>query len=374
MRPLEQFEQLRRRAVRFGDQLADLSYANPYEGVARRTRAILRRALDEERALDLQYTPFGGSTLARRAVAEALRESHGAPFKFRDIVLTTGATAALHIAMHGACQPGDEVIIPVPCWMDYPLYADTVGLKPVLVPLAAPDFDLDVDAIAGAVTPATRAVLITQPGNPTGRLHGADSLGRLAESILAASIGERPITLISDETHRDFADPDAYHSPIHAYPRSLMVYSFGKYHFLQGQRLGYVAIPPSHPQREELGVELPRWTRASGLTTPTSLMQRALPGLLTLRHPTGWVGSLRERFGRELTAAGYEVVHGDATYFVYVRTPEGVDDFEFTERLAKQGLLVLPAPVFHHSGYFRLALTGSSEMTERALAVLREAA
>jgi aspartate aminotransferase len=374
MRPLEQFEQLRRRAVRFGDRLADLSYPNPYEGVARDTRAILRRALDEERVLDLQYTPFGGSTLARRAVADALRESHGAPFKFRDVVLTTGATAALHIAMHGACEPGDEVIIPVPCWMDYPLYADTLGLKPVLVPLAAPDFDLDVDAIAAAVTPATRAVLITQPGNPTGRLYGADSLDRLAESILAASTDERPITLISDETHRDFADPNAYHSPIHAYARSLMVYSFGKYHFLQGQRLGYVAIPPSHPQREELGVELPRWTRASGLTTPTSLMQRALPDLLTLRHPTDWLGPLRERFERELTAADYEVVHADATFFVYVRTPEGVGDFEFIERLAKQGLLVLPAPVFHHSGYFRLALTGSDEMTERALAVLGEAA
>ena len=83
---------------------------------------------------------------------------------------------------------------------------------------------------------------------------------------------------------------------------------------------------------------------------------------------------LNDVFIEQLEAAGYEVVRGDATFFVYVRTPAGADDFAFAESLAKRGLLVLPAPVFHHSGYFRLALTGSDDMTERALTLLEDAA
>jgi aspartate/methionine/tyrosine aminotransferase len=99
LEPLERFERIRRGVARLGDRLCDLSYANPYEGAARGAREALRHTLDEERQLDLQYAPFGGQTLARRAAADALRESHGLPFAAGDVVLTPGAMSALHIAL-----------------------------------------------------------------------------------------------------------------------------------------------------------------------------------------------------------------------------------------------------------------------------------
>ncbi|MFV2064781.1 MAG: aminotransferase class I/II-fold pyridoxal phosphate-dependent enzyme, partial [Chloroflexota bacterium] len=131
---------------------------------------------------------------------------------------------------------------------------------------------------------------------------------------------------------------------------------------------------PDHPDRELVAAELVRWTRALGLSTPTALMQRALPDLLVLRPSTAWLGELREHITERPLGAGYDVVRADATFFVYVRTPHGTDDLEFTRRLAARGLLVLPAPVFHHSGYFRLALTGSGDMIERAITILESAA
>jgi aspartate aminotransferase len=112
------------------------------------------------------------------------------------------------------------------------------------------------------------------------------------------------------------------------------------------------------------------WTRITGLATPTSLMQRAVPRLLSLHYDQGWLIRWRERFVEELSAAGYAVIPPDATLFVYVQTPPSYDDFAFTEELASAGLLVLPAPVFHHRGYFRLSLTGSEPMLERALSIL----
>ena len=82
LEPLERFEDIRRSVVRLGPRLCDLAYANPYSGVQDDVRAAIRRALDEDRALDLQYTPFGGHALPRRATADALRKSHGLDFNF----------------------------------------------------------------------------------------------------------------------------------------------------------------------------------------------------------------------------------------------------------------------------------------------------
>lgn len=370
LEPLERFEAIRRKVVRMGDRLCDLSYANPYGGAQAEAKAALRDALEDGRALGLQYAPFGGQTLARRAVADALRASHGLPFTFDDVVLAPGAMAALHLALHTAGSPGDEVVIPVPCWLDYPLFARSTGRVPVHVPLSPGTFDLDVDAIAAAITERTCAILLCNPHNPTGRSYDAGVLARLVTVVAEAEqrLGCQ-VTFIADETHRDFTRPGSYASVAAVADRTVVVYSFGKYHLMQGQRLGYAATVPSHPARESVAREMVRWTRIAGLVTPTALMQRALPRLLELRYELGWVDAWRERFLRELAAMGYEVVVPEATLFVYVGTPQEYDDFTFVTQLASSGVLVLPAPVFHHQGYFRLSLTGSERMMEQALGV-----
>jgi aspartate aminotransferase len=369
LEPLERFETIRRRAARLGDRLADLAYANPYEGVQEPVRAALRRALDADRTLALQYSPFGGQTLIRRAVADALATSHELEFAFGDVILTPGAMSALQLALRTTGAPGDEVIMPVPCWLDYPLYVHFTGRTPVLVPLQPPAFDLDVAAIADAVSERTCAVLLSHPANPTGRLYGGDALRALADRLDRAG---RPVTLIADEAHRDFTAPGGYRSASAYVDRTLIVYSFGKYHFMQGQRVGYVAVSPRHPEHDVVADELVRWTRVTGIATPTAVMQRALPELLALRHDQEWLVDRRHWLCDALAAGGYDVVEPDATMFVYAATPPSYDDEEFIAKLAGKGVLALPAPVFHHRGYFRLSLTGSESMLERAAPILQE--
>jgi aspartate aminotransferase len=369
--PLERFESIRRRAVRMGDRLCDLSYANPYGGVQDKARAVLRAALDDERLLDLQYSPFGGQTLVRRAVADDLRARYDLPFAFADVVLTPGAMAALQLALRACGCPDDEVITPIPCWLDYPLYARATDRVPIVVPLRDGSFTIDADALERASSQRTCAVLLSHPANPTGRNYGPEELAELARTLRRAETRFGcEITLIGDETHRDFTRPGEFRSASTFFDRTLVVYSFGKYHFMQGQRLGYVAVSPRHPRREAVGAELVRWTRITGTATPTSLMQRAVPGLLGLDHDHSSLVRWRERFYDALSAAGYVVVDSDATMFLYARTPGDTDDLQFVEELAREGVLVLPAPVFHHRGYFRISLTGSEEMLERALPVL----
>ncbi len=375
LRPLEEFEAIRRRAVRLGDRLCDLSYANPYEGVAHTTREVLRRVLERERLLDLQYSPFGGQTLIRRAVAEDLTVRQGLEFGFQDVVLTPGAMAALHLALRATTDPGDEVVIPVPCWLDYPLYALSCGLASVLVPLGHPDCELDVSAIVRSLTPRTAAVLFSNPSNPAGRSYSAETLSAMALALEDAGrrYGRR-ITLIADETHRDFTAPNVHQHATAFWPETVTVYSFGKYHFIQGQRIGYLAVSPRDPRRMALAAEVVRWTRISGFCTPTAVMQAAVPDLLALKHDLGPIDDWRRMVTVELSAAGYRVVPADGSLFVYVATPDGADDFEFIRRLAEAGTLVLPAPVFHHTGHFRLSLTGGARMLEGGIESLRRLA
>lgn len=369
--PLEAFEAIRGAAMRLGPRLCDLSYANPHSAMQERAAEALGAVL-EEPAADLQYTPFGGHSRVRRVVSDRLRTRSGLPFRFDDVVLTPGATVALHLALRVAGEPGDEVIVPTPCWLDYPLYIRALGLRPVLVPLAPPGFDPDPRAIARAITPRTCALLLSHPANPTGRVFSQRTLQALARALGSARRRQgRTITWISDEAHRDFADPARFHSPVQSWPATVITYSYGKYHFLQGQRTGYLAVSPRHPRRAEVAAEAVRWSRIAGFGAPTALMQRALPRLEALRHDLGWLGSWRRRYWMRLTESGYRVVRPDATFFLYVATPPGwEDDFAFVRALARERVLVLPAPLFHHRGYVRLSLTAPEPMLERALTVL----
>jgi aspartate aminotransferase len=367
LEPLERFEDVRKRVIGLGPRLCDLAYANPYEGVQESVRSAIREAVDDERLLGFQYSPFGGHTIIRRSVADALRNSHQMDFAYSDVILTSGAMAAIHIALRASARIDGEVIIPTPCWIDYPLYVCAIGLKPVLVPLSGDSFELDTGAVADAITERTCAILLSHPANPTGRAYGKDALLELAAVL--SRLGSE-ITLIADESHRDFADAHEYVSALATVDRALIVYSFGKYHFLQGQRVGYTAVSPKHPAREDVSRELVRWTRILGLATPTALMQRVIPKLLALRHDLSSVAAWRTQYVDELSTFGFSVVRPDATLFIYVRTPSGFGDFGFIERLASASVLALPAPIFHHEGYFRLSLTGSEEMLERALPIL----
>ena len=374
LEPLETFEEIRRRAMRLGPKLSDLSYANPYHGAQDGALRALREALEGDRVLALQYAPFGGHTVARRLVADALRRAHGPSFAHRDVILTPGAMSALHIALLSCDAAGGDVIIPIPCWLDYPIYVRHAGGEPILVPPEG-DAALDIDAVAAAITERTRAIVLAHPNNPTGQAYSEEVLARLAAAIATREreVGAT-VTVIADETHRDFTPADRYHSLAREFARTILVYSFGKYHFVQGQRLGYAAVSPRHPERARLGPELERWTRITGIATPTALMQRAIPGLLALEYDLSWLFRWRGEITRRLREAGYRVVGADATLFLYAQTPQGVSDWEFTRRLAQRGVLVLPAPVFHHEGWFRLALTGSEDMLERALDILEEEA
>ncbi|MDB4963603.1 MAG: hypothetical protein JWP01_3602 [Myxococcales bacterium] len=368
----ERFEQLRREVLlQKGKALCDLAYANSYDGPDPAVLTAIREALDSDRALDLQYTPYGGATITRRRIAQQLSERYASRFHYRDVIMTPGAMAALNIlfrAVRADDPVGGEVILVTPCWMDYPLYLVQLGLRPVLVPVDPRTLHLDLDRLRAAIGPATRAVVLSQPANPTGVIYSREELMSLA--ALLQEVEPRPL-LISDECHREVrAEGVPLTSPIEVYDETCVVYSFGKSLLIQGQRTGYIAVSPRISGGRAVGELLERICRMMGFCTPTALMQLAVRRLLERKSPLlATIDRRRHRAVTALRAAGYDLVPPEATFFVYPRSPEP-DDFAFATRLAARGVLVLPSAVFHHHGHVRISLTATDEMLDQALHAL----
>jgi aspartate aminotransferase len=186
----ERVDALRQEAtLRSGSALCDLAYANSYDGAPKEVLAALTAAIQPSRPLDLQYTPYGGSTLARRLVGDALTASHGTRFHFRDVVLTPGAMAALNVVFRSVADgTRGEVLVVTPCWLDYPLYLENLGLEARMVPVDPRTLRLDLGRIEAALSPRTRAIVLSQPANPTGLLYSA---GAVAGSALRSRFHDR---------------------------------------------------------------------------------------------------------------------------------------------------------------------------------------
>lgn len=372
--PLERFDDLHAATVRrFGPRAVDLSFANPRTRRDPRGYEALRDVVRAIEPDDLQYKPFGGGTVQRRVVAASLARSTGVAFGAPDVFLTPGGSAALHVALDASFRLGDEVVVPVPCWLDHPLYLRRRGVLPVPVPLDGRKH-LDVDAIDAAWGPRTAGVLLSHPACPTGVVHTAAELAALAELLAERGrASRRPPVLVSDEVHRDVVWSDAgFTSAAAAYPDTVTIYSFGKAWSMQGQRVGYVALSPVRHDRDATAARVRRSLRTSGHYAPTSVMQQVAARLAPLRADCSRLAADQRHVRDALAARGYEVVDADATAFVYARCPAGCDDVAFVRRLAGRGLLAMPSSLFHESGYFRLALNGSRDVLDRALEILGE--
>lgn len=306
---------------------------------------------------------------AREAVAAALAREHGLAYDPEDVFLTNGAFAALAVALSAVVDPGDEVAYVHPPWFFYETLILAAGATPVAVPMDAESYDLDVDAVAAALTPRTRALIVNSPHNPTGRIYPEATLDRLAAVLAdAAERFGRPVYVLSDEAYRRIRfDGRPYHSPAASHPHTLVLYTYGKILLAPGERLGYIALPPAMPGRDALRGAVTACQLAAGWAWPNATLQYALP---ELEHQGIDVTALERRRDR-LTAAlrdmGYRATTPEGTFYVVVDAPDP-DDAAFCDRLAAHGILALPGHVFGMPGTFRLSLTASDAMVERSLA------
>ena len=353
--------------------IADFTFGNPQEmPLPGLVDALQRNAVPRDKDW---FAYKMSEEEPRQVVAESIRRRTGLPYGPDDVAMTAGAFGALAVTIRALCDVGDEVIYLSPPWFFYELMIASSGASAVRVNLATPSFDLDPDAVAAAITPRTRAVIVNSPHNPTGRIYREPELRALADVLRAASTRNgRTIVLVSDESYnRIVFDGIEFRSPALDYDATALIYTYGKTTLAPGQRIGFVALHPSFPDKLTVGYRIFVQQLAAGWGFPNALLQHSIRDLEGLSVDIAALQGRRDRMVPALRELGYEVTRPEGTFYLMVRSPDP-DDLAFTDRLAELGALVLPGTIVESPGWFRVSLTASDAMVERGLEAFRAAA
>ncbi len=317
-------------------------------------KAILEVAKDERPGVH-GYMPNAGFPETRAAVASRLSRDHGVTLAADHVIMTCGAAGALNVILKTLLDPGDEVIVPAPYFVEYQSYADNHGgaVKPVM---SKGDFSLDLWAIEGAVTEKTKAVLINTPNNPTGRVYDEASIRALASLLedKGKKIGH-PIHLISDEPYdRIVYDGVKVPSLLKAYRHSLIANSFSKTLSIPGERIGFIAVNPAIDSLEQLLGGLVMCNRTLGFVNAPAFIQRVLPKVLDVEVNVAEYQRKRDLLCDGLAACGYEFTKPEGAFYLFPKSPID-DDVEFVRALQKKNILTVPGSGFGAPGHFRIA-------------------
>ena len=351
---------------RLDPDVCDFAFGNPHELPLPGFTAALQAAIPPQNKDWFAYK--NSEPAAVEAAIESTYERTGIRLAPEDLQLTTGAFSGLLIACRLVTEPGDEVIYNVPGWFFYEATIVQAGAVPVSVRTDERNFDLDLAAIEAAITPRTRAVIVNSPNNPSGRIYPPATLRALADLLTRASarIGHT-IYLISDEAYGAIIVGDTpYTSPVSYYDHSLMVYTWGKVLLIPGQRIGFVALAPTMPEREALRLPLTVTIMTLGWSFPNADLQYALPQVASMSIDMDALRRRIQRMGSALAEMGYEVMMPEGTFYMNVMAPGG-DDTAFAARLMEEDVICLPGTVMQMPGFFRLSLTANDAMVERAL-------
>ena len=233
------------------DAVCDFSLGNPDVPPPEAARDILHKIADEAiRPLGLGYCPNAGIPAVRESIAQYLSKQQELELKAKDVVMTVGAASALVDFFRATVEPGDEIIVPSPYFVEYGNYCGHFGgvLKPVET---NEDFSLNIEAIEEAITSKTRAIIVNSPNNPTGAIYSENELRALAALIDKINLerekvtGARALFLLSDEPYRVFAYDGVEVPPVLPMTKyAIVLGSFSKTLSMAGERVGYLAINP----------------------------------------------------------------------------------------------------------------------------------
>ena len=371
------FEEGKRLAEQFGrENVFDYSIGNPYFAPPEAVKETIIDIITNEDPMYVHgYPANAGYPEVRRAVADSLNARFGTGYTEDNIIMTVGAAGGLCVTMTTLLNPGDEVICVSPYFFEYNNYITTPGGRVVVVPASEADgFMPDVEAIARAVTPKTKAVILNNPNNPTGVVYPAELLRKLSDALVekGREYGTT-IYVVSDEPYRELAY-DGVEVPWmpNCMENVIVGYSWSKSLSLPGERIGYLVIPGDIADGQLIFDAAVVANRMLGFVNAPSLMQLTVARCLNESTAIDKYDANRKALYNGLHSLGFECAYPAGAFYLWVKTP--IDEAEFVRKAKALNLLLVPGSNFGTPGYVRLAYCVSGAMIERSMAAFAKLA
>ena len=355
------------------DNVFDLSLGNPVIEPPEEFFDELRRIADDPAPGMHRYMPNSGYPETRGAVAAQLAEETGLSFGADNVMMACGAGGALNVVFKTLLDPGDEVVIFAPYFVEYFFYADNHGGGcKVVQPVEG--FQPDMEALESAIGSQTKIVLVNSPNNPSGVLYSDDVLSSISDVIRRKEAEyNREIFLVSDEPYRKLLfDGLEYPHIFHHHTRSIVATSHSKDLALPGERIGYVAVHPDYDDAAEVMDGLIFCNRTLGFVNAPALMQHIVAKLQSVTVDIAQYQAKRDFMYDSLTGLGYDLVKPQGAFYMFPKAPIE-DDVEFVAELQKHNVLTVPGMGFGMPGYFRISFCVTDRTLEGSIPGFRKA-
>ena len=353
----------RLRALYGAENVFDFSIGNPDMEPPQAVRDALRELVNEPNVH--KYMPNAGFADVRATVAQRESRRSGLALTESHVVMTVGAAGGLNTALKALLDPGDEVVILAPYFVEYIFYIRNYSGVPVIVKTDAATFQPDAAAIEAAITPRTKAIILNTPNNPTGTVYTQETLNAIAAVLQSAAAKGQHINVLSDEPYASLLYEGQLPSVMAAFANGIVVNSFSKSHSLPGERIGYLAVNPNAVQCEQLMAALAFANRTLGYVNAPSLFQRVVARSLDATVDVDEYRARRDLLHGIITGLGMECLLPAGAFYLFPKAPGG-DAAAFAAKAAAYNILIVPGSGFGWPGHVRVAYCVDRGVIERS--------
>ncbi|SDO99176.1 pyridoxal phosphate-dependent aminotransferase [Desulforhopalus singaporensis] len=348
------------------ENVFDFSLGNPDAPPPEEFNKVILEAVTDTSPGVHSYMPNGGYPWVREAIAARMSAEQQTDISHGDMLMTCGAAGGLNVVMKAILNPGDEVIVLAPYFVEYGFYIDNHGGVTRVVSTDN-NFNLDFEAIDRAVCEKTKAIIINSPNNPSGQIYPEGDLDRLGQLLRDKSAAHNTtIFMIADEPYRKITfDNHAVPPVFKSYTDAIVVSSYSKDLSLPGERIGYLAVHPDIKDKQQLLDAMTLANRILGFVNAPALMQRVVAELQDATVDTSIYARRKELICNILRDAGFHFTEPKGAFYVFPETPIK-DDVKFVALLQNERILAVPGSGFGAPGYMRIAFCVPDKVIENS--------
>lgn len=371
------FEEGNRLKKKYGaDKVFDFSLGNPSVPAPDCVReAIIDLVNSEDPTVLHGYMNNAGFEDVRETIAQSLNRRFGTAFSAKNLIMTVGAASGLNVILKTILNPGEEVIVFAPYFLEYGAYVKNYDGKLIEVSPDTETFQPNLRELKEKITASTRAVIVNTPHNPTGVVYSEETIRALA-AVMEEKQREfgKVIYLISDEPYRELAY-DGVEVPYLTkyYNNTVVGYSYSKSLSLPGERIGYLVIPDELEDSDTVIAAAGIANRILGSVNAPSLMQKVIARCVDAEVDVAAYDRNRLALYNGLTECGFQCIKPQGAFYLFVKSPVP-DEKAFCEAGKKYNILMVPGSSFACPGYVRLAYCVSYETILHSLPEFRKLA